>query len=133
MISNSKQLSVMNSRPFQFQALPLRVEKQTALKFSAREVSPGRLLSFYLMASCGYYIFHKSLIQDWEFDKMAELLYLSWGCESVKNHPHAYLIEIEMLKNGGSAFYIDKYPLLVQGATSWALEQLEKNGKLPHR
>lgn len=76
---------------------------------------PGALVSWYLMASWGYYHRDLSLISDGLFDELCVQLIASW--DKVQYHPHAKVLDIEALR-AGTGYQIKEadYPMIVRSA-----------------
>jgi len=80
------------------------------------ESSKEALISDFLIYSCAYYKYGKSLISDREFDiicdKLKDLRGSKGNWDSI-THMHKHLIDYEML-NTTSAYNIKEYPTIVE-------------------
>ena len=81
----------------------------------------GRLLQKYLMASYIYYILHRSVMPDEEFDQMAKDLLQNWD---TFEHQHKSLVTLADLEAGTLYSLSEKnYPGMVVGAALLTLER----------
>jgi hypothetical protein len=87
-----------------------RIKSETFKKLMT-EWGIDRCLSWYLIASYGYYIADNPIMTDEQYDKLGRRLMKE---RSGVNHPHKKLLRVT--NNNISAFQIKKYPLIVQGA-----------------
>ena len=81
--------------------------------FDASTRPPGLLVAHYLVHCCLYYELSHSIIPDHEFDALARELAERWDEPGICGHPHARLINLAILRSGGSGFYL-QYPGIVR-------------------
>lgn len=88
--------------------------------------SPSRALQVFLMTSYAYYIKYTSLIDDSEFDKIANYL-LNHINDDNFQHQHKYLVTEEMLK-AGTAYNLSEndYPLMIKHAAAMWIEDYNR-------
>lgn len=108
--------------------LPARVVRTRPAKpkgevLNLDEISGGRLVSMYLMASFLYYHENVSIIEDGEYDALCKKLLKE--LPTIK-HNHRHLVSRESLK-AGTAYHLrrDDYPLIVMSAAEHWYKQLK--------
>jgi hypothetical protein len=84
-----------------------KIGKKIQLDFKSHQLveNPGLLVSFYMMASYGYYVRNFSIIYDEDYDQLCVEILERF--DSI-DHPHKHLIEVESLKAGTG--YALQYP-----------------------
>ena len=84
------------------------------------EMSPNRLVSWFMIGSYAYYRLGKRVMEDSDFDFLVQRLK---ECYNQADHPHAKLITEEHLKAGTG--YDIEFPTIVRYATR---DYMQENG-----
>ena len=85
-------------------------------------LSPGRCVSWYMMASYLYYQRNESIISDELYDQICKKILNNY--ENI-NHPHKRRIKRSDLK-AGTGYTIKKYPaIVVSAAERWLAGEFE--------
>jgi len=87
-----------------------------------REVSPNRLISYYMMSSYLYYQKDQSVLSDPDFDDMCKRILSEW--KSI-THQHKCRVSRKALE-AGTGYSIKRYPTIVMSAAERWYEEWQK-------
>tara|TARA_B100000925_G_scaffold212128_1_gene161828 strand:- start:10282 stop:10545 length:264 start_codon:yes stop_codon:yes gene_type:complete len=81
-------------------------------------LSPNRMMAYFLMSSYLYYEKDKSVLTDFQFDNLCEKLIEKWN---EITHPHKKLVNIDDLK-AGTGYRIKYTNMIMDAAELWYKE-----------
>ncbi len=84
-----------------------------------KNMSPNRLISWFMISSYAYYRLGKRVMEDYCFDYLVQRL--KEGCYDISDHYHKKYVTKEHL-NAGTGFDIE-YPTIVKAATKLYMKE----------